>query len=99
VILTTGDVLHQIDYPALGAGLALLIGMILLVLRAVGGPTAYDRILAMNAMGTKAVMLIALIGFMTKRPDVILDFSLAYAILNFLATIAILRYAKDRRLG
>jgi multicomponent Na+:H+ antiporter subunit F len=93
------ELVHQIDYPALGAGFALLVGMILLVLRAVGGPTAYDRILAMNAMGTKAVMLIALIGFMTKRPDVILDFSLAYAILNFLATIAILRYAKDRRLG
>jgi multicomponent Na+:H+ antiporter subunit F len=99
VILASAELVHQIDYPALGAGLALLVGMVLLVLRAVGGPTAYDRILAMNAMGTKAVMLIALIGFMTRRPDVILDFSLAYAILNFLATIAILRYAKDRRLG
>ena len=97
--LATTQLAFNIDYPAFGAGLALLIGMILLVIRAVRGPTTYDRILAMNAMGTKAVLMIALIGFMSQRPDVLLDFSLAYAILNFLATIALLRYAKDRRLG
>lgn len=86
------------DYPSFAAGLGLLVGMILLLVRAVSGPTSYDRILAMNAMGTKAVLVIALLGFMTRRPE-FLDFSLAYAILNFLATIAVLRYAKDRRLG
>ena len=51
------------------AAVALLITMGLAVARAVAGPTVFDRILAANAFGTKTVLLIAVIGFLTGRPD------------------------------
>lgn len=87
-----------IDLPSLAACLVLTISVLLLLIRAIKGPTAYDRVLAMNAIGTKTVLLVALIGFATRRPE-FLDIALCYAILNFLATIAILKYVKYRRLG
>ena len=86
------------DIPTLVGGIALLTGVLLLLVQAIAGPTTYDRILAMNAIGTKAALMIALIGFMTERPD-FLDIALVYAILNFLATIAILKFIRHRRLG
>ncbi|MBX3459522.1 MAG: hypothetical protein KF696_06055 [Planctomycetes bacterium] len=84
--------------PTLAAGLALLFGVLLLLVRAIAGPTIWDRILALNAIGTKATLLVALIGFITRRPE-FLDIALLYAILNFVGTIAILKYARHRRLG
>jgi len=90
--------LFNTDIPALVGGVALLVGISLVLVRAVAGPTAYDRILAMNAIGTKAALLIAMLGFITQRPD-FLDIALAYAILNFLGTIAILKFIRHRRLG
>ncbi|MCG3183529.1 MAG: hypothetical protein ICCCNLDF_01633 [Planctomycetes bacterium] len=90
--------LFHTDIPALVGGVALLVGISLVLVRAVAGPTAYDRILAMNAIGTKAALLIAMLGFITQRPD-FLDIALAYAILNFLGTIAILKFIRHRRLG
>lgn len=86
------------DIPTLVGGLALLFGIMLLLVRAVAGPTNYDRILAMNAIGTKTALFVALLGFITERPD-FLDIALVYAILNFLATIAILKFIRHRRLG
>lgn len=86
------------DIPTLVAGLALLFGMLLFLARAIAGPTIWDRVLALNAIGTKATLLVALIGFITRRPE-FLDIAIVYALLNFLATIAILKYARHRRLG
>ena len=86
------------DYPTLVAGVVLLFAILLVLARAFTGPTVYDRILAMNTMGTKTVNFVALLGFITKRPE-FLDIALLYAILNFLGTIAILKYVKHRRLG
>lgn len=86
------------DIPTLVAGVVLLFSILLMLVRAIAGPTVWDRILALNAIGTKSVLVVALLGFMTKRPE-FLDIALVYAILNFLATIAILKYARKRRLG
>lgn len=86
------------DLPTLIAGVVLLFAILLVLVRAFVGPTVYDRILAMNTMGTKTVIFVALLGFITKRPE-FLDIALLYAILNFLGTIAILKYVKHRRLG
>lgn len=82
----------------LGVCVVLLIGMLMVLWRALKGPTVFDRILAVNAVGTKTVVLVALLGFFGD-PALYLDTSLAYALINFLATIAILRYIKHRRLG
>ena len=71
--------------------IAVLVGMALLLIRAFVGPTIYDRILAVNNFGTKTVLVIALYGFATGRPD-FLDIAIVYALCNFIATMAILKY-------
>ena len=73
------------------ATLSILITMALAVIRALLGKTVYDRILAVNVFGTKTVLLIAALAFLTGRPDV-LDIALAYALINFIGMVAVLRY-------
>lgn len=90
--------LMKTDVPTLAAGVVMLFTILLVLVRAFWGPTPYDRILAMNTMGTKTVIFVALLGFITQRPE-FLDIALLYAILNFLSTIAILKYIRNRRLG
>ena len=72
---------------------AILVTMGLALVRAAKGPTVFDRILALNMFGTKTVLLIAVIGFATRRPD-FLDLGLVYALLNFIGVIAVLRFMK-----
>ena len=80
------------------ATLLLVIAMALTLVRAVRGPTPYDRILAVNVHGTMTVLLIALAGFLPGRPD-FLDLSLTYALLNFVGTLAALKFFKFGHLG
>ena len=80
----------------LAAAAALIAAVVLALARAFAGPTVYDRILAVNHIGTQTVLLIAVMGFITGRPD-FLDISLLYALINFVATIAVLRYVKRGR--
>jgi multicomponent Na+:H+ antiporter subunit F len=64
----------------------------------VRGPTPYDRILAVNVHGTMTVVLIALAGFLVDRPA-FLDLSLVYALINFVGTLAALKFFKHGYLG
>lgn len=80
------------------AALAILITMALTLARAYAGPTVYDRILAVNTLGTKTVLVVAVSGFLTGRPD-FLDISLLYALINFIGTIAALKFFEYRDLG
>lgn len=82
----------------LAAALVLLVSACLVLYRAVAGPSVYDRILAVNALGTKTVLLVLLIGFL-DAPSFFVDTSMVYALVNFVATIAILRFVSQRRLG
>ena len=77
---------------------AILVTMGLALARAWKGPSVFDRILAVNMFGTKTVLLIAVIGFLTRRPD-FLDLGLAYALMNFIGVIAVLRFARFRGFG
>ncbi|MBW3138630.1 pH regulation protein F [Ferrimonas balearica] len=70
--------------------------MLLALVRAVAGPTLYDRILAVNLFGTKTVLLIAVLGFLMGRPD-FLDIALVYAMINFIAIIGVLRFFEQRQ--
>ncbi len=74
---------------------AILIGMGLLLVRVFLGPTLYDRVLAVNSFGTKIVLVLGLIGFITGRPD-FLDVAILYTLINFVATIAILKFFRYR---
>ncbi len=82
----------------LAAALGLLVTMILAMFRALAGPTVYDRILAMNLFGTKTVLMIAVLGFLGGRPD-FLDIALAYALINFIGVIAVLKFVRYGGLG
>ena len=73
------------------AAILILIAVFLVLYRAIKGPTIYDRVLAVNVIGTKTVVLLAIIGFIYARPH-FLDIALVYALINFIATIAILKY-------
>lgn len=72
---------------------AAVVTMALALIRAALGPTIFDRILAVNAFGTQTVLLIAVLGFLTGRPD-FLDLALLYALLNFIGVVAVLRFSK-----
>ncbi len=72
---------------------AVLLSMAMLLVRASWGPTVYDRILALNSFGTKTVLLISVLNFMTGRPE-FLDLALVYAMMNFISTIAVMKYCR-----
>ena len=80
------------------AAIALLTAMVLALIRLFIGPTLYDRVLAVNVFGTKTVLLIGVVGFLAGRPEW-LDISLLYALINFIGTLAILKFFRYRRLG
>jgi multicomponent Na+:H+ antiporter subunit F len=80
------------------AGVAILVAMGLAMARAFLGPTVYDRILAVNSFGTKTVLLIALLGALAKRSDYF-DLAMVYALINFIATIALMRYVGSGELS
>jgi multicomponent Na+:H+ antiporter subunit F len=75
------------------AALAILVSMLLVLIRAVKGPTVYDRILAINSFGTLTVLLISIYGFLTNRPD-FLDIALVYALINFIGIIAVSKFVR-----
>ena len=80
------------------AAAGILVAMIMAMIRALLGPTVYDRVLAVNTFGTKTVLLLAVIGFLTGRPDWV-DLSLVYALINFIGTIAVLKFFEFGDLG
>ncbi len=67
------------------------------LIRVVKGPTLFDRILATNAIATKTIVLICLIGFLFGRIDMFIDITLAYAILGFIGVMAIAKYISSPR--
>ena len=80
------------------ATIAILVAMALALFRALAGPTVFDRILAVNSIATFTMLLIAAVGFLTERPD-FLDIALVYALINFVGTIAVLKFFKLGGLG
>ena len=72
--------------------LAILVALGLALARALMGPTVYDRIAAINMFGTKTVLLIAVLAFLSGRMD-ILDIALVYALINFIGVVAVLKLA------
>jgi multicomponent Na+:H+ antiporter subunit F len=80
------------------AAIALLVTIVLALARAALGPTVFDRVLAMNTVGTVAVLLLSVIGFLTGRPD-FLDLAIVYGLLNVVGTIAVLKFFRYGNLG
>jgi multicomponent Na+:H+ antiporter subunit F len=63
----------------------------------VTGPTVLDRIISISVIGTKTTVILALMGFIYERGEMFLDISLAYALLNFVATVAAAKFFRRRK--
>jgi multicomponent Na+:H+ antiporter subunit F len=76
------------------AAFAILVTISLALARAFLGPTVYDRILAINMVGTKTVLLIAVFAVLSERIDM-LDIALTYALINFIGVVAVLKLVEQ----
>lgn len=79
------------------SGVFLSLLMLLSLYRAVFGPTVLDRLLGVNAIGSKTTALLILIGLIYQRVDMFVDIALAYAMLNFIAVLAASRYFQKQK--
>ena len=71
--------------------------MLMPLYRVVVGPTVYDRVIGAGLIGTKSILLLALIGFTYNRIEMFIDLAIVYALLNFVGTIAASKYLERRR--
>ena len=78
----------------LAVSLAILVTMVLALVRALRGPSVYDRVLAVNMFGTKTALLLSVIAFLVGRPD-FLDLALAYALINLVGILAVLEFFQN----
>ncbi|MED5471740.1 MAG: monovalent cation/H+ antiporter complex subunit F [Verrucomicrobiota bacterium] len=79
------------------AGICLFLMMIPIMFRIIVGPTAIDRIVAVNIIGTKTAVLLIIIGALFDNVSMFVDFAIAYAALNFLGSLAASRYFNRTR--
>ena len=79
--------------------IALLVTMAFALIRAIKGPTVFDRILASNALGTKTVLMITVLGFVVGDPELYIDIALMYVLIGFIGTVAVLKVSEFGNLG
>ena len=75
----------------IAAAAAILVALSLALARAIRGPSVFDRVLAGNSVGILAILLLAVVGFLTGRPA-FLDIALTYGLLNLIGTLAVLKF-------
>lgn len=75
----------------LGISVTIVLASVVSLYRGIEGPGVFNRIIAVNVIGTKTIVLLVLIGFIYGRPD-FFDIALVYALLNFIMTVAAVRY-------
>ena len=64
--------------------------------RVLRGPTVFDRVLGLNGISTKAIILLVVIGTVYERVDMFVDVSTGYALLNLVGSLAIAKYLEQR---
>ncbi len=94
----------MMQYYLQAIGVIMFLLMLLFLYRAAVGPTVIDRILAVNVVGTKTMLLLVLIGSLYRfhdaesgRIDMYVDLALTYALLNFLGSLAAAKYFRRHR--
>ena len=80
------------------AAFVIVLAAALVLYRVIVGPFVFNRILAVNMVGTKTVVILILVGFIYGRPEIFLDIAIVYALINFIAVLAFLRYVETGRL-
>jgi len=89
---------YFLGYFNLAVAFFVIVSMVMMLGRLIGGPTLYDRLLAVNSFGTKTILFLCVFCFVINRPDGV-DIALLYALMNFIATIAVLKFFNYRNLG
>ena len=77
------------------AGVVLLLLMVLVLIRVVKGPSVVDRLVGVNIIGTKAIVMIIFMGLIFERLDMFIDIAIGYGLLNFIASIAAAKYFQN----
>jgi multicomponent Na+:H+ antiporter subunit F len=83
--------------PLTGAAITLALAMLLSLYRVLRGPTAFDRLTGLGLIGTKTVVLLVVIGFLTGRIDLFVDITLAYALISVIGTLILAKYFEQDR--
>ncbi len=78
-------------------GMALLVLMLVTLVRVILGPSTIDRLVGVNVIGTKSTILIIILGTLSGRVEMYVDIALAYALLNFIASLAAARFFQRNR--
>jgi multicomponent Na+:H+ antiporter subunit F len=81
----------------LTAAIVLILLMLLALVRVVWGPTVLDRILGVNVIGTKTTIVLLLIGLLYGQVGMFVDIAIAYALLNFIATLGATKFFLRRK--
>ena len=90
----------NMDIVFILSGTVLLFLMLMPLYRAIYGPTVIDRILGVNLIGTKTTVMIIIIGTLNGRVEMFVDIAIAYALLNFIASLAAARFfQRHKQLG
>lgn len=75
----------------------LAILMLLPLYRVMKGPTIFDRIISAGLIGTNGILVLVVLGFFYERIDMFIDLAIAYALLNFIGTVAISKFLEKHR--
>lgn len=80
-------------------GTMILLAILILVYlyRVIAGPTVFDRLLGLNGLSTKAILLVVVIGSIYERVDMFVDIATGYALLNLVSVLAVTKYFEHRR--
>ena len=81
----------------LAVGIALVLLMFLSLYRVIAGPSILDRILGGNVIGTKTTVLLLIIGLLFDKVGMFVDIAIAYAMLNFIATLGAAKFFLRRK--
>ena len=80
----------------LGAAIALAVAMTLSLYRVLRGPTVFDRLTGLGLIGTKTIVLLVLLGFLTDRVEIFVDITLAYGLISFIGSVALAKYFEQK---
>ncbi|MFB3071415.1 MAG: monovalent cation/H+ antiporter complex subunit F [Nitrospirales bacterium] len=75
---------------------SIVILIVVYLYRVIQGPTVFDRVLGLNGISTKSIILLVLIGTIYERVDMFIDISTGYALLNLVGSLAVAKYLEHR---
>lgn len=76
---------------------AIMVNAFLCLYQGIRGPRIQDRLISINIVNTKTLVVLLVVFFVVGQTDLYLDIALVYALLNFVVTVALARYLETER--